>query len=377
MIRCAVTNGSMDMKKIVRLLALITICGFAASLLHATSNQYIYTILAKDGDVIDGNQLAFVDAPAINSAGQVVFTSHFFAEFTSPSLLTLDRVLAGPGRPPGARFTLAPQINNRGDVIFFGPLVGDVGSSLFTTRQLIARPGQVIDGKTLSIVQIAALNDSGKIVFLGLFSSAEAIVAESHIVIQAGDVIAGKTVSTFIQSIALNDAGTIAFVDAINNIVFTQHAVVAKAGDVIQGKTLDRMGSVSIANGGGVNGKHGDPGEVFFTASYDGGVGVGIFTSSRLLVHSGQVIDGQTLQSFSPKVNKRGDLIFNAGFASGLLGLCTPTTIVGIPGDVIGGKTVTAVKGGDINERGQIVFSVVFSDFSTAIVLATPVGSAH
>src|SRR5262249_4274857 len=115
-------------------------------------------------------------------------------------------------------------------------------------------------------------------------------------------------------------------------------------------------------------------GTVAFISFLSGGAG--IFTRSRLLVQTGNVIGGKTFTQFESglKMNDSGTLAFIAGssFPFGPNGVFTQSASVLYSGDTLAGKTVQTVAFPAINNKGHIAFRAIFTDGTMAIVLARP-----
>ena len=85
------------------------------------------------------------------------------------------------------------------------------------------------------------------------------------------------------------------------------------------------------------------------------------FHNDQLVVQTGDVIDGKTLTAVeSPSINDNGDIVFQGDFSGGT-GIFTPTSLLAQTGDVIDGKTLTGVAEPEINNNGDIVFRGFFS----------------
>jgi len=101
--------------------------------------------------------------------------------------------------------------------------------------------------------------------------------------------------------------------------------------------------------------------------------GTGIFTQNELLVQAGDTIGGRTLTSFgSPVINDSGRVAFFATYEGGA-GIFTQTSLIAKTGDTICGKTLIALGQPAINSGGAVAFTALFSDRSSAVILARPV----
>lgn len=85
---------------------------------------------------------------------------------------------------------------------------------------------------------------------------------------------------------------------------------------------------------------------------------------------------GPFVSVFATDINDAGLVAFRAGLLSGgqavYVGDGRRLQRVAGTGDVVLGKTITAVSGGSINQRGQVALDARFSDGTSAILRATP-----
>jgi hypothetical protein len=88
-------------------------------------------------------------------------------------------------------------------------------------------------------------------------------------------------------------------------------------------------------------------------------------------VQAGDKIGGQTLTSFGYPVISDGVVAFFATYSGGE-GIFTQRTLVAKTGDTIGGRTLVGVGQPAISQSGTVAFAALFSDRSSAIVLAKP-----
>lgn len=140
------------------------------------------------GVPIQGKRLDAIGPPAVNDAGEVVYAGQFACSPNGCSdyVATRSRLIARAGDLIGgvrvSEFR-TPVINNRG-VIVFRALTDSAGFLLFSTELgLIAKPGDVIGGKTVQTVGrqsmggYVSMNNEGRVVFLAMFTDgSQAIV---------------------------------------------------------------------------------------------------------------------------------------------------------------------------------------------------------
>jgi hypothetical protein len=169
--------------------------------------------------------------PQINNAGTVVFTRDNFSNtFVSSST---QRVV-----PEGVNYSALvvdyPAINNAGSIAFYCDSSSEIRTdSGICTQSDFWGTGTVISGKTLEAVDPAppALNDAGTVVF-----GAGGVYTPSELVANAGDTIAGKTLRLSPGAPAINNSGVIVFTglfsDGTSGIVMATPISSGVAGDV-------------------------------------------------------------------------------------------------------------------------------------------------
>jgi hypothetical protein len=125
--------------------------------------------------------------------------------------------------------------------------------------------------------------------------------------------------------------------------------VLARTGESVDGNTLFDLLDAPVLN---------ERGKVVFTASFSSGEG--IFTPEKLLVKSGDTIDGKTLAYVRyPALNERGVIAFLAGFPNGS-GIFTQSKLLVKTGDVIGGQAInTFYAGTSLNDAGEVAFEAM------------------
>jgi hypothetical protein len=119
-------------------------------------------------------------------------------------------------------------------------------------------------------------------------------------------------------------------------------AVAARTTDVISGKTLTGFDLPSLgANPPAI----GNGGRVAFYATYSEGplVGEGIFTPASLVLKTGDVINGRTLDEigFVPALNDSGLVVVHGLLHSQTFAILTSGTLLAGGGNTIGGQTLT------------------------------------
>jgi hypothetical protein len=341
----------------------------------AVRGQYSLNILAKTGDVVDGQQLGLILDTAINDPGEVAFTAYctpgLLGIFTLSRVVTLVNAVIG-GKTLTGFGTVA--INNQGSMAFQGASVqpGPIfEDGVFTLSRLLATTGSVIGGKTLINSGSPTINERGKVVFQGVYAAGQGIFTPSEALIKAGDVVDGKLLTAVGAFPALNNRDVVAVLVLYSGgygIWSTDSGFVVQSGDIVAGKRILRVAFTAIN----------DAGEVAYTGSFEGGNGV--FFRSQLIAQTG-TIEGKLVQEFSRvAINNRGDIVYLSQTARPAsfehdYGVFAGTQLLLYTGDTLAGKPVKFVGPPAINNNGHILFRVGFSDGTWAIVLARPNGN--
>jgi len=268
------------------------------------------SLVLKTGDAVSGQTLDGISfVPALNDGGTVVVRGLLSSQRSA--ILSSRTLLAEAGDTIGGK-TLndvgLPAINNKGAVAFGASFSG--GTGIFTQTALLTKSGQSIAGQTLDSFGPPAINDQGMVAFQSWLSGniTTAILTPTSVLVKAGDTIGGKTLTDLFFGPALNSSGTVAFIGVFSGGtgIFTQNALLVQAGDSIGGQTLTTFG-YPVINGSGI---------VAFFATYPGGAGV--FTQTSLIAKTGDTICGRTLIGLGqPAINSGGTVVFAALFSDG------------------------------------------------------------
>jgi len=386
---------------------LVAICLFVIGG-GAEASPYTFSIIAQPGDVIEGHTIVHFsgeDNPiAINNNRDVVF----MAAVDSPrnyAIMTPDRFIAGAGKVvDGVVPTFADEdhllsINDAGQVAYRGLLDTAPGGNpsgrgaIFINEEIIATHGTVIDGRTITGVDFRpAINNAGTVAYVGWYEGHEgkAIFTQDELVVERGQVIDGLALGSLFR-VQIHDDGTIAYSSGIvgqSVAIFTQDRLVVQSGyavpdgpfiinDVIDGRIIGGdIHSFGIS----------DDGEIAFfgvTATEDGTpLELGLFTQNRVLVESGDIIDGKMVGAFrnGRQFNDSGSfsilaLLENINGAD--IGLFVDDQFVLGTGDAIEGKVVDRIHHiVGMNDHRDLAFLAHFDDGSSAIVMAAvPEGS--
>ena len=348
--------------------------------LPADPIAYTFTMVAKTGDIISGktltgfNQPSFgPNSPAINAGARVAFYATYSeGAFVGEGIFTSDSIVLKNGDSirghtvDGVSFV--PALNDSGTVVVRG-LLSSQESAILASTTLLAKAGDTIGGQTLTSFGLPAINNHGTVAFVGSSSSGTGIFTETAVLAKSGESIEGLTLTTFGPP-AINDRGTVAFQSwlpgKIASAIFTPTAVLVKVGDTIAGKTLTDLFFAPALNSSGT---------VAFMGVFSGGTGV--FTQNALLEQTGDTIGGRKLTSFgSPVINDTGLVAFFATYPGGA-GIFTQTSLIAKTGDTICGKTLIGVGQPAINSSGAVAFTALFSDRSSAVILARPPSSSR
>jgi hypothetical protein len=331
--------------------------------------------MAKTGDLINGKTLTGFtlpsfgpSSPVINNNGTVVFYATCSeGEFAGEGMFTPDSVLVTTGDVVDGQtlegINIVPAQNDAGRVVLRA-LLPSQALAILTSNAVLIRTGERIGGEILTDVGLPAINNHGEIAFVGAFESGTGIFTPTARLAKSGESIAGQTLLSFGPP-AINDRGTVAYQawlsGRIATAILTQRGVLVKVGDTISGKTLTDLLFGPALNAYDI---------VAFAGTFRGGTGV--FTQDALLVQSGDKIGGQELTGFGlPVINDRGTVAFFGTFPGGA-GIFTQSSLVVRTGDKVNGRTVIGLGQPAINDGGELAFTAVFSDDSSAVVLAQP-----
>jgi hypothetical protein len=185
------------------------------------------------------------------------------------------------------------------------------------------------------------------------------------VVAKTGDIIGGKTLTGFkLPSLAPNapaidSGGRVAFYatysegDSEGEGIFTPASLVLRTGNLVSGRTLEGIGFVPAIN---------DDGTVTVRGLDSQGSAIVAMTSlapntpMMLLAGDGDTIDGRKITDVGfPAMNNNGTVVFLASFSGGT-GIFTQTRLLAKTGDTIGGVTIANFGTPTINNRGTVVF---------------------
>jgi hypothetical protein len=310
-------------------------------------------ILVQPGDVVAGQTVRALDIHySLNDGGTLAFNANGNSILTyNPFNSAANSLVVQKGDVVGGLAlsgVTSPSLNNDGDVAFQGyfPLQGSFapyGSVLFdsSTGQftMVAKLGDIIDGRTINSLGAPALNDSGDVASIVSFyegGTRGVLLGDSILATQSG-LGAGN--------VALNNDGDVAVAGTSAIYAYGPNApatnILAQVGSTIEEQRLfwpfndpsmNESGTVAFATE-----LLGSDGDALLMDPWH--IAYGIFTQNGLVAASGMVVDGATIGGVDSLYR-----INNLDVA--------------------------------INDSGQIAFVTKFTDSTFGIVLATPVPEA-
>ena len=263
------------------------------------------------------------------------------------------------------------SINNDGEVAFLARVFGPdaQGWSVMTQRRFIAGAGAVIDGRELGFDNqdhSTKINNLGQVTYTAFLLSDgfRGVFVDKTLIAERGDVVDGRTILGPNRGSAINDDGTVVFValhslDPPTEGLFTQDRMVVESGQEIDGFTIGGQFGVEISN----------TGDIFFRTSLQGfgdGPSEAIVTPDRIVIKPGDVIGGERVYRLAGgstvgfTINGNGDVV--VGFSSLLDGgreemfVATETEILVRKGDIVDGITIARPVDGRLNNAGQLAF---------------------
>ena len=350
--------------------------------------NYQFTFVTQTGQTIEGHQIAALGSPALNNAGDVIFTGYEKAPIGSSTFLAglfSPQRLVAPynGSLPaciGSYF-----LNDSGKIAFaqntkLTPVYQSVSGVYETSLsggpvKTIAAPGQVINGVQLitniciadnSIGDNFSFDDSGRIIF-GDSGGLYVYTPEKGLTNPTITDVHGQPVSAVIPIGGTSEEFLFSAFSGTTEGIFTPHRVVVETGDRIDGIELTGFGGPyqSSRRGLAFEASYGPPGESQ----------QGIFTRKSVVVKNGQKIDGKLLAiTLEFDVNDEDQVVFSGLFGGGVypndIAIATRDEIIAAVGDTINGHTVTFLGTPVLNDCGMVAFLATFSDGSQAIVKA-------
>jgi hypothetical protein len=341
----------------------------------AAVGGYDLAIVVKTGDVISGKTLTGFHPPSLGANSPAVDCHGglaFYATYSEGALVgegvftPASLVLKAGDEVEGQALdgiSLDPALNDGGTIVVRG-FRGAETIAMVISKTSCTRIGKTIGGLTLTDFASPAINKGGAVAFIGSFSGGTGIFTPTALLAKSGEPIGGVTPANFGPP-AVNNGRTVAFQSWLSapgaTAILTPTAVLVKTGDTIGGKTLTDLFFGPALNSNGT---------VAFGGAFAGGTGV--FTQKAMLVRSGDTIGGKTLTSFGlPMIDDSGTVAFFGTYPGGE-GIFTQSSVIAKVGDQVGGKTLTGFGQPAMTSAGTVAFAALFSDGSSAIVLARP-----
>lgn len=241
--------------------------------------------------------------------------------------------------------------------------VGPVLAGPMYSLSILVESGQVVDGKTLTSVDPNFdRNDSGQVVFVADFAGGEGVFNINTLLAQTGDPVnVGSSITDISVAPKINGSGLSAYrANFVPGLPGTMGVFTSQAGLVVQ--NTDNIGGdiVSLVNEFDLN----DSGDIIFSG-HANGTSQALWALTGLLLEEGNTIDGKSLLTFSsPRLNSNGDILFQ-GLFSGGIGVFSPSSLLVEGGDTIDGELLTQLLGVPaLSDSGEVVSAGMFgSDF--------------
>ena len=352
---------------------------------------YSFTILAQNGQTVNGQTIFSPSNAVMNDNGDVAFDARVLGPIAPPNVYrtSFNHSASGPALVAAGS---KPQLANNGTIVF-GCTAG-----LCSQSGVLVAYGSTIGGRTITNLDTWAMSRNGRVVFTsswsrvlpdlttlsqyGLFTPTT-LLAETceYVFPNTTGCYAGGAAGTRIEGQqllviafpAINNSGEIAFGCAFafaQDGICTDSRVVDYPGSVISGDTLTLLKNPELNNAG----------TILFLADF-GNNASGLFTSSKALVQTGDVVSGYEIQFVdSGTINSSGNIAFVADFITQPgaplgSGLFTSSGVVLKTGDQIADQTVEQILDATLNNNGDILITATLSKAGgSAIIAASPHG---
>ena len=343
---------------------------------QAVAQDFEFSLIARQFDVADGQELDLFRGVALNDLGNVAYTAIAIddqGELTGSALLVDHQRLAATGDTIASGrlgFVGPPSVNSTNGVAYSADVFVQ-GSGLSntaavsgdrsdrSTHTLMVGRGNTVDGVVLDGALDPAINATGDLAFTGVYFDANLDLQASGIfhngqtVAATGDLVGNQFVIDVVGSPSLNDRGDLAFKASLIDLVseeastgiFINGQLTALSGQITDGLHLTEVLAPSVNN----------PGDLVYVGRYfDTDVGfenTAIIFNGQAVITSGDTTpDGLILDRVEDvSVNAAGQLAFVATFIDpqgGTLfeqGVFLTTPPPGTPGDANGDGRVDAV----------------------------------
>jgi hypothetical protein len=231
--------------------------------------------------------------------------------------------------------------------------------------EILAQVGDVIDGRTIFDFDFEqtslAINNDREVAFFasvnGPGPESFGVMTQRRFIAGAGKIVDGRIpyLRDEQQPVDINDSGQVVYTAAFiggHTALFVNQDLILESGDVVQGQTLEQFGPTAQIN---------DAGEVVFDTFFMNRSGHSVFSPARVVAEPGQIADGYSLNDpLYPRIGNNGQVAFLSGLAGfATFAVVTPDHVVLKPGDVIDGEVVEQIHGlGNITDAGEIVMIV-------------------
>lgn len=344
--------------------AILVLLLAAAAPARLGAQTHHYTIVATNGMVVNGQTVTAIQRPSVSDSGEVVFLANL--PFGRGVISSSRGILARTAVQPIDGYVIDnfrghPVISSNGVEAFAVELDEPSGFAIFAGGHAVVLPGRVIGGETVGyyVPDLISIDDHGKVFFQIELSR---LFTQDDLLFRTPQTIAGRSVPCiWPQQSRRNARGDLIFAGADCSQyflgLFTPTRLVALSG-IIGGEAV-----TSIAVNAGLT----DDGKSVFSGNtFVPGTG----NVAKLFVDS-QMVASSTLGISNIVVG--GNHIAYASTSPSARGVYTPSGPVAVPGQSIGGKTVSAAIDPAISAHGVIAFRAIFTDGTTSIVVASPV----
>lgn len=320
---------------------------------------------------------------AINASGAVAFAARSSANGNKRCVFrgdgtTTTTIVVPPNTLPNQveRFASTPTINDAGVVAYYlytGNIILGIGSGGATTT--------IADNTTtFKYFGYPIINNAGRVAFgASSYSGTNGVYLSSGNGAPAVLALVQPDYSEFfdgiVEPISVNDNNTAAFYGNYGtdgNGQGGEFGILSTSGGAATLIGGSANGFSNVAYGPAIN----NSGVVAFAGDKTG-TGKGIFTGSGGATTTVVDLSGPFSTVQTPAINNNGDVAFEAVLDAGGGGIYLSTggvirRVVG-KGDIIGGRTVTAVAfcRRALNDNGQIAFVVKFTDNTNGLYRAT------
>ena len=343
---------------------------------------YSYALIVGPTATVDG-----LTPSSLNDSAEVVYADNANGTISTSSetLAQVDDIIGGErllAIPAGSETSL----NDGGLAVFEAHYDAGAGVNLpaiFTPTDLVAKHFGSVGGWRIESPASPAINASGRIVFTANICPDECVASAifldgieqkrtpfsdgfhevtsvSHTLINDDDLMGfyGRAYLANHAAVYVFRSGQSAFRVVRDGVTVAPGVVLGVPGGAFQGFDLNEQADVA--------------------ASWTTDTGKWLVVKNEELVAmAGDTIGGIVLTELSghrPALNDEGVVVFMARHAGGD-GVFTQTDMVLTSGQIIGGHTVQFIIAVAINDSGAIAAQVFFEDGFDGIVLATPLAS--